>query len=71
MLAPWVCALDQNEKLDWTTATALLGFATGKASARKLFEELDPVAVNSNLYEGRDTSADIACRVIANGRGAL
>ena len=70
LLAPWVCALNSNESMDWTTTLYLMDFSLDGTQSRKLLDELAPGFVESSSTEMRTVGADIACKLITNGRGA-
>jgi hypothetical protein len=70
LLAPWVCALNDDEKIDSTTTLYLMGFSSDRLASRELLDDFAPGFVESSSIEMRTVDAGIACKLITNGRGA-
>ncbi|TAH45394.1 MAG: carboxypeptidase regulatory-like domain-containing protein [Dokdonella sp.] len=69
LLAPWVCALDVNTELDYSTMAFIEGFAENVLDASALLKDLEPEQSRLEPYENPKFRAGNVCKVVTNGRG--
>lgn len=69
LLAPWVCAIDPQERLDKETLSGVRSFAADRSRVSALLEELDPLQAHMEIYQHPMFKAETICKIITNGTG--
>ncbi|MEZ5462120.1 hypothetical protein [Dokdonella sp.] len=69
LLAPWVCGLDEDFRLDAEVRDAILDFPLNDEFATKLKIEYAEAGGYEYFGAAPSTTAGIVCKIITNGRG--
>jgi len=69
LIAPWVCSLDPDSKVDRWTTNGAVEFAENPVKAIDLKRQFAPIGPNLDIERTPPASAGSVCKIVTNGRG--